>query len=445
MRRLITAALLSFPLLCFVACFAGLAQAATDKPDTPTIDAALKTAVERQAPVIVDFQAPWCYSCYFMAKHVLVGPEWEKIEHRTVVVELDADSPEGAYWKNLWGVKALPSYVILKPDGAELGRILAEQTQPQFFAQVNDILKRSSTLDDLKAAAAKGGAGGLKTAREALAVYRARYDESGLAWYASLPADARKQYDADPAIALLIERLKLLQASKLGDVALCESIAPKVFAGDLGCERPYEIDRWSACTEKASPESRKAVFASQVVPMKKLVDTGVFGAKQSALCADKRSAVLGLADVYEGTGQDAERIAVLRKAVAQLSKAASAHLADDRNAADNWRVYLEVLKDNAALDLLYPKLIAAYPDDYVYAFRYGRNLLARGQAQQALPYLEQASEKAYGQNRLKVAEQRVIALKALKRDAEARTVVAEALKANGPWFPEDTAHLKAAL
>lgn len=421
------------------------ADAAPGKPDTPTLDAALKTAAERRAPVLVDFHAPWCYSCYFMAKHVLVGPEWEKIEHRTVVVELDADSPEGAYWKTLWGVKALPSYVILKPDGAELGRILAEQTQPQFFAQVNDILRRSSTLDDLKAAAAKGGADGLKTTREALAVYRARYDESGLAWYATLPAAARSRYDADPQVALLIERLRLLQASKADDVAMCAAIAPKVFAGDLGCERPYEIDRWNACTEKAAPESRKAVFASQLAPMKKLVDSGVFGSNKAALCADQRSAVLGLADVYEGVGDQAEREAVLRKAVAQVSKTASAHLADDRNAADNWRVYLEVLKDEAALDQLYPKLIAAYPDDYVYAFRYGRNLLARGEPAKALPYLEQASEKAYGQNRLKVAEQRVIALKALKREAEARTVVAEALKANGPWFPEDAAKLKAAL
>ena len=64
--------------------------------------------------------------------------------------------------------------------------------------------------------------------------------------------------------------------------------------------------------------------------------------------------------------------------MAQVAARAEGKLADDRNAADNWRVFLEVLKDNAALDALYPKLIAAYPDDYVYPFRYGRNLLERG-------------------------------------------------------------------
>ncbi|SHG44858.1 Thioredoxin-like [Hydrocarboniphaga daqingensis] len=419
------------------------AQAA-DKPDTPTLDAALKTAVERKAPVLIDFQAPWCYSCYYMARHVLVGPKWHDIEQRTVVVELDADSPEGAYWKTLWGVKALPSYVILKPDGAELGRILAEQRPDEFYAQVNQILKRSTTLDDLKAAAAGSGATALKAVREALAVYRARYDDGGLAWYATLPTEARKRYDADPAVALLIQRLKLLKASKANDVAACQSIAPVVFAGDLSCERPYEIDRWAVCTDGLPEDQRKAVFQSQVAPMKQLADQRVFGSR-NAICADQRSVVLALADVYEGTGQFAERDALLRKAVAQVAARAEGKLADDRNAADNWRVFLEVLKDNAALDALYPKLIAAYPDDYVYPFRYGRNLLERGDAARALLYLEQASAKAYGQNRLKVAEQRVKALKLLKRDADARVVVAEALKANGPWFPEDAARLKAAL
>ena len=411
-----------------------------EKPDTPTLDAALKTAVERKSPVLVDFHAPWCYSCYFMAKHVLVGPKWEAIEHKTVVVELDADSPEGAYWKTLWGVKALPSYVILKPDGAELGRILAEQRQDEFFAQVDEILKRSSTLDDLKAAAAKPN--GLKAAREALDTYHARYDASGLAWYASLPESLRKTYGADAGVSLLLARLELLRASKAVDAQACAAVAPKVLAGDLGCERPYEIGRWDSCTESQPADQRKTVFESQLAPMQKLVDQRVFG--KGALCADQRSAVLGLNDVYDGLGRKAEGEVVVRKAADALAKQSS-KFGSDRNLADNWRVYLEVLHDNAGLDALYPKLIAAYPDDYVYAYRYGRNLIERGEPAKALPYLEQAAAKAYGQNRLNVAAQRVKALKALKRDGEAKQVVAEALKANGPWFPEDAAKLKALL
>ena len=117
----------------------------------------------------------------------------------------------------------------------------------------------------------------------------------------------------------------------------------------------------------------------------------------------------------------------------------------DRNAADNLRVYLLRADRIADVDALMPKLIAAYPDDYVYPYRYGRSLLDRGNAAAALPFLEQASTKAFGVNRLTVAGLRAKALIALNRRADAEKVVAEALEANGPWFPEAAAKLKATL
>jgi len=36
-------------------------------------DNALVDAQARHAPVLVDFTAPWCYSCYFMVQNVLTG------------------------------------------------------------------------------------------------------------------------------------------------------------------------------------------------------------------------------------------------------------------------------------------------------------------------------------------------------------------------------------
>ena len=87
----------------------------------------------------------------------------------------------------------------------------------------------------------------------------------------------------------------------------------------------------------------------------------------------------------------------------------------------------------------------AYPEDYVYANRYARVLAARGAHEQARPWFAKASGKAYGINRLKNAQARMQSLLALKRGDEARQVAAEALKANGPWFPEETAKLKALL
>jgi hypothetical protein len=92
-----------------------------------------------------------------------------------------------------------------------------------------------------------------------------------------------------------------------------------------------------------------------------------------------------------------------------------------------------------------PRLIATWSRDYVYPYRFGKSLLERERASEALPYLERAAARAYGENRLRVAELRVKALKRLGRQDDARAVAAEALKANGPWFPELAKSLKAEL
>src|SRR3546814_4434973 len=97
------------------------------------------------------------------------------------------------------------------------------------------------------------------------------------------------------------------------------------------------------------------------------------------------------------------------RAIADAEKDIGGDLKKDRNLDDNLRVYndqLAALTGNyAAYDALMPRLIAAWPDDYVYASRWGKSLLARGKPAEALPQLEKAAEQAYGVNRLQVAEQ----------------------------------------
>ena len=117
-------------------------------------------------------------------------------------------------------------------------------------------------------------------------------------------------------------------------------------------------------------------------------------------------------------------------------------VARDRNLADNLRAYLARAKRTDELDALQRKLIAAYPDDYVYSYRYGRSLLEAGKPEAALPYLSQAASKAYGANRLAVATQQVKALKALHRVDEARKVADQAVADSGPWFPKQTDALR---
>ena len=415
---------------------------------TAVVEDALKLAAERQVPVIVDFYAPWCYSCYFMAKNVHSGPEWAALNQRAVILALDADSPAGAQWMRQWSVKGLPSYVVLDPRGRELGRIPLERTRAQFYPEIAAILARGGDFEARKAEVRDGSAESLAAARDVLQAQAARGDVQGASdWLELLPDAARKAVDADPVASLWQARLALRKAANEKDAEACAVVAPKVLAGELDCDRAYELERALQCTASLPVSEQKTLFASQLKVMQALLAKRVQVPTPS--CADARSLVTATAQLAHALGDTKTEALVLDRAIKdaerRLGGANRLDLRRDRNLADNLRLYLDLARRWPQLDALYPKLIAAYPDDYVYAWRYGRSLIERGEVEKALPWLAQAAPKAYGLNRLTVAQTLAEALVRLGRVDEAKQVVAEALKANGPFFPEQAARLKAAV
>jgi hypothetical protein len=418
----------------------GAAHAAD--PAAPRIvDDALQLAAREHRPVLIDFSAVWCYSCYYMESHVLNGPEWKALERRAVVVKSDADSPDGAHWMQQLNVKALPAYVALNADGSELGRILAEQPRAKFYPAMDTILGGSDALDALKKKADGGSAAAVA---EVLSSYLARDQvQEGLDWYTALPAERRKAVSADANVSLWAERLQMEKAAKAKDNAACVVAAPRVLSGDVGCDRYYVLETLLSCSEKLPAPERKPLLEPQRHALDDLLAKQVF--VDPLVCADQRTAVMVSADLDAAIGDAAAETAVLDHGITDARQRLGGDLSKDRNLADNLRVFLTRAKRIDEVDAMMPKLIAAYPDDYVYPYRYGRSLLERGKAAEALPYLEQAADKTFGVNRLTVATLRVQALLALHREKDAESVVAETLKENGPWFPEQAAKLKAAL
>lgn len=405
-----------------------------------TIDEALKASAEQHRPVLVDFQAVWCYSCYYMASHVLTGPEWVAVQRKAIVVEADADSPDGQTWMKKLNASFLPSYVVLDQNGNELGRISAEQPREKFYPKVNAILATGNTLDALKLKAAKGSDGDIANVLEA---YQARSDSEGLAWFAALPAPQQARARKNARVQLALDELDLVKARTAKDQPAILASAQKVLAQDIGCQRPYVLDDLLEASEKLPDAQRQALLAAQRKPFDTYVNSQVLTAHPA--CADQRSAVLGSAELDDALGDATASAALLDRAITQTRQRLGNNLASDRNLADNLRIYLARAKRTAELDDYQRKLIAAYPDDYVYAYRYGRSLLDAGKPADALPYLSQAADKAYGANRLSVALQRVKALKALHRDDEAKKVAGDVLESNGPWFPKQADALKAEL
>jgi len=426
MKYLLSALLL--PLLAF----------ADQREAAPTVDAALAQAQRQHVPLFVDFQAQWCYSCYYMATHVLNGPQWQALSKRMHAIEVDADSPDGAAWMKKLGVKALPSYVVLKGDGGELGRITAEQPRAKFYPALEQILAGGDALDTLKTK------GSMAAIAQVLTIYEARNDiDGGLSWYATLSDQQHKAAAADRQVEFRLARLQMEKAAKQKDTAGCVAGAQRALLGDGGCDRVYVLEQMVECTEKQSADARRSVLGPQQTALDALREKQFFA--DPPQCADQRTAVLVSADLAKAIGDVSGEKTVLDGAIADARSRLGDDYAKDRNLADNLRVYLTRAERTAELDALYPQLMAAYPGDYVYAYRYGGSLLKRGKPAEALPYLEQAAQKTFGANRLAVATLRVQALLALHRRADAEQVAADALEANGPWFPEAALKLKAAL
>lgn len=430
MKRLLAAALV-----------AAAAPAWASHAGPASLDAALAQGKRENKPVLVDFQAVWCYSCYYMASHVLNGPEWNDLEKKVVFYEADADKPADKAWMTKLNVHFLPTYVAIGPDGEELGRILAERPRERFYPEVASILSGDARLSKQKADAAKGS---MAAVAEVLETYQQRYQGAeGMAWLDTLPAMVRNVSDKDKRVALAKQRLLLLQAESRKDGAAIADAASKILAYDIGCDRPYVMDDLLEGTKGLPEGDRRA----RLVPFAKGYDTfldqSVFSA--SPACADQRSAVLAAADLDAALGDTAGEQAVLRKGIESSRQRLHGDLRSDRNAADNLRVYLVRAKAGDELDTLERQLIAAYPDDYVYNYRYGRRLVEAGKPSEGLPYLEAAAKRAYGANTLSVAAVRVKALRALHRDAEARQVVAKATAAEGKAFPEQARKLQESL
>jgi tetratricopeptide (TPR) repeat protein len=415
--------------------------AATANPVDP-VDAAIALARSRHQPVLAWFHAMDCDACYYAEQHVHSSVEWKEAGEHAVVISLDADSPGGNHWQQQWQIHRLPTAIVLDEQGHELGRIVGAQTHAEYFHRLHDLLTRTVAVDDLPAHITDVRAPSIAAAREWLAALYAR-DDAGraLRWWDALPATLRTSLEHDHPIQAWIARLKLLQASQADSAPQCVAAAPPVFASDLGCDRPLEVQRVLNCTTDMPQAETQKLLGAQKVQLAQFVYSRAFVGKRS--CADGRAAVLAVAELDHRLGYPRAAVAMLDAAIDDAKHRLHGDLHKDRALADDLRVYLDHAGRLDDLDALYPKLIAAYPNDPVYEYRYAQSLVARGRPEQAISHFERAAPLAQGLNRLVIAQSWAQTLIKLGRAEQARSAVDDSIKAVGPWFPEQAAKLRA--
>ena len=370
-----------------------------------------------QRPMLIEFQAPWCYSCYYMAANVLSKEAFAAAAQDLVLLKADVDKEEGGTLKAKYAVTALPSFVLVGSDGKVLGRIAGEQTEADFLARLRLFLKGSSG-DPLAEAIAR--------LEQRLT---AGEEEKAAEELGKLPAERLKSLRARQDWRILEARLGLARSQ--GQKA-AGSLKTLIELED-SCALAYDVMHGEKAAESLSAPERKAILEQEQAALEKLAAQRLF-VPAPQRCADFRSGVEALAEVYDKLGRKDRRADLIKRAAAFLD-GMGLKTGVDRNHDDDRRFFLELAGDDAALKSFYGELVAAYPSDYVYPYRYAKYLLGKGDAAGALARAEAADKLSYGANRLAVTKVRAKALLALGHKDEAAALLKRDIKA-GKAFPE---------
>jgi thiol-disulfide isomerase/thioredoxin len=388
-------------------------------------DRAAAQAKAEGRPLLIKFHAPWCYSCYYMADKVLAGEAFAALAKGLVLLQADVDTPAGSALKARYLVTALPSFVVVSADGKVLGRIAGEQTEADFLARLRALLKGAAP-DPLAEAEAR-------LEQRLLAKQTVRADQE----VSALPPGRLKELRGRPRWRLLEARLDLARGGLQATAAL-----RALLAGEDGCELAYDVYHGRELVASLPEAARRELLEAEARALEGLAESRLF-VPAARRCADFRTGVQVLAEVYELLGRREQKDALLKRAARFLSDL-GLKTGADRNHDDDRRFFLEQLGDDAALESFYGELTAAYPSDYVYPYRYAGYLLGKGNAAGALERAEAADKLAYGANRLAVTKVRAKALAVLGRGDEARALLRRDIKA-GQAFPDAARGLRELL
>jgi thiol-disulfide isomerase/thioredoxin len=393
-----------------------------------TLSSALEEAKSSGKPVLMDFQAPWCYSCYYMEKHVLEGAAFSKNAERVVLLKLDVDTQEGRLLREKFKIPGLPGYLVVSAKQEALGRIVGEQTEDDFVKQLDAILGGSST----------------DPAERAVVSLQKRLNDGELDKAAAdirgLKAAERKALESRADWRVLSARLELYRAVARDSAGAVEPLKTSL-ALDDSCAAAEDVKTAADIVDKQKPAARKDLLELERTSLEKLAAARLF-VPADKRCADFRSGVEILADVYEKLGLKDQRADLFKKTLAFLDQQ-GLKPGEDRNFDDNKREFLDLAGDEQGLREFYPALIAAYPADYVYAARWARWLQEHGKSREALAFSDAADKLAYGANRLAVTRVRALILADLGRKPEALALLARDSKAGRKAFSKEAAALDA--
>ena len=131
-------------IVCVAAMLLASATFAQVKWEEGTLNQALKKAKESgKELVFLDCYATWCGPCQYMAKSVFTTKEaGDYFNKKFVNIKIDMEKGEGINLARQFKIQGYPTFIILKSNGKELGRIVGGAEIKQFIQKVEETLAK---------------------------------------------------------------------------------------------------------------------------------------------------------------------------------------------------------------------------------------------------------------------------------------------------------------
>lgn len=391
---------------------------------------------------LLKFSAPWCPACIRLKSETMNKPQVQALLKKVNLVEINIDLVENEKISDQYGVKAIPTVILVNEQGEELKRWLDYQPVKSFTPELAAALKETQSINQLTAKAEAGD----EKASTTLAYnsYSKMQWKDAAKWFSFSKGAKELNYKLSSEIALAQDDLGDSAESKKAYLQALEK-------GFTLSSSTLDQTRW------------KLDYLEQLKEQERPIETDAIKALQFQLAEIKNNKDLkGLyAKSTLGDVENFEKAEILDM-TARLSK-----ITDDKETVKKTQAELSTAVDKVKFSTKLPgqmisgiwyygqaatpekaepllkQLIKAYPKTYVYYQRYASFLTKQKRHDEALAQANLALEFKEG-NEPQLSLAKVKILKELGKKDEAVALIDSTLKITEA-YPQKYKRTQAAL
>jgi len=412
------------------------------KNQNPQVVAALQPSEETSKQThyskttLLVFSAPWCPACIRLHSETMATKAFKTAVKNIEVKEINIDLVENEKISDQYGVKAIPTMILVNTSGDEVTRWLDYQEISKLEPQLKKATKETATIQDK---IAKAKAGDKKLASElGYNAYNKMNWKEAIQWFEISGTKKDLTYKLASEVSQAEESYDDNEQSKkdyFGVVEKAITLTPSDF----------DRIRWSVDLFEKAKDQNKEIASEKIKQtlekiqeyltpnknLKKLVQESTYGDSTSFEKAELIDLQLRLAKLSEKESEKAESVAGFKK---KLSEELS-RIKLNKNYPGMFINAIQYHSEAGQLEKceeLYKELISQHEKTYVYYQKYANFLVKQKKYDQALKQIDLAIQYAEG-NTPQLHLIKIKVLKELGQKESALKLIEETKKIAEPY------------